>query len=183
MIKTVLRSIALSVLFAIVGLFIGALLALILNPRYFVRWELLGYPGGETVADFIGANEHTVFVQTQSNAIYECCWSPVSAPTQVEAHYLTFNHLPFEIPDPPGEIIDGFEIVHNYVEGIYTRKYILLKDRTVWVWEYGSDPYTALDRFARFILFGFSTGIVVGLTFAVLTHKRHIAGAVNDIAD
>jgi len=183
MIKTVLRSIALSVLFAIVGLFIGALLAVILNPRCFVRWKLLGYPEGEVVTDFIGADEYTVFVQAQSGAIYECCWSPVGAPTQVETRYLTFNQLPFEIPNPPGVIIDGFEIVHNYVEGTYMRKYILLKDRTVWIWEYGSDPYTALDRFARFIFFGFSTGIVIGLAFAVITHRRPIARAVNDIID
>ena len=183
MIKLVLRSITLSILFAIIGLFIGALLAVILNPKYFVRWELLGYPEGEVVTDFIGADEYTVFVQAQSGVIYECCWSPVGAPTQVESRYLTFNQLPFEIPNPPGEIIDGFEVVHNYVEGIYTRKYILLEDRTVWLWEYGSDPYTALDRFARFLFFGFSIGIVIGLAFAVLTHRRRMASTVNDIVD
>ncbi len=180
MIKFVLRIIALSILFAILGLVFGALMALILNPKSFVRWKSLGYPTEEVVSDIIGADETTVFVQTQSGKIYRCCWLQASEFTQVPSYNLEYNDFPFEISRPPGEATDGIEVVHNYVEGVFTQKYILVQDGSVWLWEYAWDPYTALDRYARFALIGSLIGFISGIAIAVLTHLRPVVKTTND---
>jgi hypothetical protein len=174
--RFILRTIGLSLLLGFVGLVVGILARLILQPSYFVEWQPMGHPEGEFLTDLIWADGDTVYVQNQSGSVFACCWYPASVPPMENNHYYTVSELFSVRGIPSDKFLEGIEVLHEYGEAPLTEKYVLLKDGNVWKWQHAEHALSVINDYTTYAFRGALIGVLAGIAFSIVIQLRNSNG-------
>jgi hypothetical protein len=174
--RFILRTVGLSFVLGIIGLVVGILTRLVFQPSYFVEWQSMGHPEGEILTDLVWADGDTVYAQNQSGFVFACCWYIATAPPMENNPYYTVRELPSIRGIPSDEFVDGIEVIHEYGEAPLTEKYALLKDGSVWKWQYAEHALSVINDYVTYAIRGALIGVIAGIAFSIGIHLRNNNG-------
>jgi hypothetical protein len=134
-----------------VGLTVTRLLLYFASQGAFRQWqELTSAP--EELAKFLVADPSSVFLETASGKVYEYRpdagrWEQSSWPQEIQPPDPNCAGRGLDSllsGQPPGRVVEETSVPLCGVEYITIRKYALLDDGRVWVWDHTSLGYSAL---------------------------------------
>ena len=156
--------------------FIGALIGGMETRGSFEPWHSLGVPPEQAIKIYAHYG-NTPFVETVNGNLYLCtdfrqsnpqnCWTKVDwSELRIVDSYPCFPDIYFNVPRPPGEVLD---IVETQVceSGFGTtsttqHNFVLLKDGSVWAWNYSySSPFSGIGTIG-YMFKGFYWGMILG---------------------
>ncbi len=153
------------------GCFFGAFVAGYFNSEGAASWQLIE-PLPDKAVKILDAGIEFVAVQSASGKIYyhaassDQAWAEsTESSVRVGKSQPTFGERP--IPDPPGKIVDKFE-VNKSAEMIQKAKYAITEDGNVWFWKYTPSMLPQLDG----ILVGIFVGLFVGVVISIIITAR-----------
>lgn len=129
-------------------------------------WRSLGTPP-QPATKILLADRSGLYVETNSQQIYRCCWiaTPVPATPEFDRDCYppntTQHPLPVTPPPLPRQIVDRLETA-VLMEGCEHIHYAILDDGSVWRWQYSASLLKELMPIFDGIL-GFFGGAITGL--------------------
>jgi len=134
-------------------------------------WEQLESPPGD-ILRIVAAEQYSAIVETGDNLLYEVycrvenaddvCWEEVEDPIDVP----NWSCDDDVFPQPPDQVRDQatFCFQHEYL--VFTR-YFLLKDGSLWRWEYAVYPLGQVVQLVRIVIVSTIAGAIVGVVLVV----------------
>ena len=130
--------------------------------------------------EIVTADIYVVYVRTNAGTVFGCSdhrgrklsdayWSEAQEPFQVDRR-TTFGSKLFkgERKEPPGTVEDALDVAIYMGEDAFETRYVLLKDGTVWKWEYDTGAIWNLG----ILLLGPAAGVVLGIVAVVVMWAR-----------
>ena len=134
------------------------------------EWESLGQPP-EPPVEIVDAGLSKVYVRVDGGSLFECdhirapyddrCWNEVIEVGALDPGLEYRNTFAGEIPAPPGPVVQSLDLSWHRAERAKHRRYALLEDGSVWLWDYNADANTGLLTLMGGPVCGLGLAIVV----------------------
>jgi hypothetical protein len=178
-VKRIAISLALLLGLSALGLFIGYRIGDIVRSNIKVEWTSLGSPP-EPAIGFAGVVQRwpdfVVYVQTSSGQLYASAgqepdaWLKGEAQSPWHSRNCGLVEPHFTIPPPPEGVIACIEYNPGFESMTWEdRRFVLLKDGTIWTWQRGEGILTLREIYAAR---GLAVGFVAGIVGTILVFRR-----------
>jgi hypothetical protein len=153
----------------VIGSFVG-MSHLMVSEMDLPDWQPLDDPP-EAVAHLVGIDYDTatLYIQSESEHYYACCWQLVDQPP-VPSEALG-QCSPSKTPSPPGEVLEQITHVECGGEWFIQYSYALLSDGSIWQWHFTPNAYEGIRFLAQGLLYpvcGTASGLGIGIFLASL---------------
>ena len=112
------------------------------------QWEPLGVPP-EMPTEIVDAGLDIVYVRGRGGSLFACdhtgatrenaCWSEVEEPSTKDLDVEYGKTYSGDIPPSPGPVVQSLDVSRHHAERAWYRRYVLLEDGSVWLWDYNAD--------------------------------------------
>lgn len=149
-----------------------------------LEWKPLEPPpekATEILAAGAGSGDSwAVYVKTTNQKVYSCsyeiCWiEKTVVPEDLRANPPCDPPVYFEVPSPPGQVVDSREAQACNSEAGYQVNFVVLEDGSVWRWQHYTTAFSLLERLFVSTICGSILGLSGGLgvtVFILLRNKR-----------
>ena len=174
--------------------FLCGLYAHLNNSGWFEPWKPLGKPPEKAVKiSYYEGNvkDYLPFVETTDGIVYfysnslsnnqKNYWVKTDfSELPIKKTYPCYKVDPFDVPKPPGKVIDMVEFESCWV-GLAVisatttqHNFVLLEDGSVWAWEYSHPiPIFAFFSVVVHTIIGAALGLLVGVAGVIITGYRN----------
>ena len=144
-------------------------------------WESLGQPP-EVPVEIVDAGLSKVYVRARDGSLFECnhsqaphddrCWTEVNVVGKLDPGLDQRNTYAGEIPPAPGRVVQSIDLSWHRGERSRHRRYALLEDGSVWLWDYNADANTGLLTLMAGPVCGLGLAVVIVLLIWLVAGAR-----------